>query len=495
MAEGATRRARLAALVLVAAGLMLRLYHFAWPPWDMHHVRQADTAGVARNLLRHGFDLLHPRVDWAGGPIPGTVESEFPLYGALVAALWAGFGPEWWAARLVSVGAWGWATWALWDLVRRRLGGPAALGALGLWCFSPLGVFFTRTVQPDSLAVSAAVIGAAAFDRWVSARPGRGGGWALLAMSAWSVALLVKVTCLALLPVVPALGLTAVDRARGRAATLACLPLPLALAGAWYVHAWRDLGAGGATFGIWGAGSGKWGGPESWLSAGLWRSVVGVAVAEALLPVGVALILAAPFTAPRRREILPFAAPLAGFAALVLAAGPGVAAHNYYQLGALPWAAAIAGASLAGLVGPVQGREGARRRDLLVVVSALIVLPSFGLAWRFASVAYAQDSRIPEVARRVHDIVPRALPVVLCDRHPQSVIFASDRRGWHRTSLDLRDVADLVEAGAGYLVITDTCASFKDEGAIRALTARYWALGEEPGLKWWGLAGPVADPR
>ena len=100
----------LLALVLFL-GVVLRLYKINIPLADLHSWRQADTAAVARNFTKSGFDLLHPRYDdlsnvQSGMDNPeGYRMVEFPIYNAVFAKLyqiWPVFSLEVWG-RIVSI--------------------------------------------------------------------------------------------------------------------------------------------------------------------------------------------------------------------------------------------------------------------------------------------------------------------------------------------------------------------------------------------------------
>jgi hypothetical protein len=74
----------LTGILLLNVGL--RLYKIDGPVADWHSWRQADTAAVARNFIKFGFDPLHPRYDdlsniQSGKDNPtGLRMVEFPLY-------------------------------------------------------------------------------------------------------------------------------------------------------------------------------------------------------------------------------------------------------------------------------------------------------------------------------------------------------------------------------------------------------------------------------
>ena len=60
----------LARVALVGITIALRLGQITQPYVDAWSCRQADVAMIARNIYCDGFDLLHPRMDWAGH-LPG----------------------------------------------------------------------------------------------------------------------------------------------------------------------------------------------------------------------------------------------------------------------------------------------------------------------------------------------------------------------------------------------------------------------------------------
>ena len=76
--------------------------------------------------------------------------------------------------------------------------------------------------------------------------------------------------------------------------------------------------------------------------------------------------------------------------------------------------------------------------------------------------------------------------VVVADRHPQTIIYAVDRRGWHRTELPRLELRKLQGLGADYLLITDTVPEFRDPelhrflrlGAIQKWSGSGWVIYE-----------------
>ena len=79
-------------ILIVALGL--RLYKIDTPLADLHSWRQADTAAVARNFSRTGFNMIKPVYDdlssiQSGRENPlGIRMVEFPIYNAIFAAFY-----------------------------------------------------------------------------------------------------------------------------------------------------------------------------------------------------------------------------------------------------------------------------------------------------------------------------------------------------------------------------------------------------------------------
>ena len=134
---------RLVSILLLATGL--RCIHLDAPISGRDAWRQADTAAIARNFHREGMDLFHPAVDWRGTGA-GWVQSEFPIYSWVHALLGGGT----LTGRLLAIAGGLLAIYALYRLLRDMINERAALwGALIIAC-SPVGVYYTRTVQPDA---------------------------------------------------------------------------------------------------------------------------------------------------------------------------------------------------------------------------------------------------------------------------------------------------------------------------------------------------------
>jgi len=466
-------RAALGWTLLIAVGLGLRLVGVGQPPLDSHHIRQSDTASVARIMCRERLDPLHPRIHWAG-PEAGTVESELPLYALITALGWrAGGGCDgfFWP-RLLSTLWWalGGLALALW--LRRRSDAPAWPFLL-LYAFSPLAIVFSRNIQPDSMGVClmlwamlAAEHAGAARRRPVALATAMGSGLLLgLAIAATGKAVFWT-------PLPLALMFLRTDRLRWPLVILA-LACAAALPSVWFWHANVHLGAEGATFGLWGTSSHKWGQPAVWLDLGTWRYIVGTLLSHTLTPLGVALCAGGVVLLRAQPGLWPFAAGLGLGLGSIVAVTEGYRLHDYYQLSLVPFASVLAGAALVdGWRTLAEGPQSWRVRAsacLALLVLALSVM----LGASFVRRSLELDRRVATTAAQAGAHVGPGAAVVVVDRHPQTVLFAMDRRGWHRTAMSFEDIELFAHFDAQYLLLTSGSESWQD-AELRELVHRTW---------------------
>ncbi|MGB9911195.1 MAG: phospholipid carrier-dependent glycosyltransferase [Microgenomates group bacterium] len=147
---------------LLLFGLLVRLYKINSPLADWHSWRQADTAAVARNFVKEGIDLLHPRFDDLSNVASGKDNPfgwrfvEFPLYNAFHAILFEFFG--WFkkdlisfegAGRLVTIFSSLIGGIFLYLITKKILNDWIALIAFGFFMFLPFNIFYSRVILPE----------------------------------------------------------------------------------------------------------------------------------------------------------------------------------------------------------------------------------------------------------------------------------------------------------------------------------------------------------
>ncbi len=458
--EGLTRE-RWIMLAILIVGVALRLQHLTAPLADAHSWRQTQTAMIARNLYRDGFNLWSPRVDFYCTEFcseSGLLVLEFPIYNAIVAVLYKIFGIHDYLGRLVSITFSVSTAYLLYRFARRFYGEAVSLNAALFFTLSPINIFYGRTFMPEPLMLLAGTGALLYFHIWLEDER-----WSsfTLALSFAITAFLVKFSMLHL--AFP-MGYMAWDR-YGRALLrqwrlylfVAAFSVPSLV---WFLHAanspnlnmyWLVLR------------------PELFrdgkLSMSQFLSVMLERLrTDVLTPVGLVLFLLGVLLCIRTKTDRVMYAWLFGVLVFVFVMGAGNYVHHYYQLPIVPVASIFVGNALAYLAGArPSGHLGLRKYFGIAVASVLlatvtveslrIVQPWYGEEiqglYRFAEIA---KSKIP-VGRLV------AVSSSFWNFEPWDprLIYAFDRKGWNVCPRDLLWKTDRLRfRGARYLAIYPT---------------------------------------
>jgi len=145
-------------LFLFLLGFLIRLYKINSPLADWHSWRQADTAAVARNFVKNGYDLLHPRFDDLSNVASGKDNPlgyrfvEFPVYNVAHALFFqaterlVSFEV---AGRLVTIFSSLISAFFLYLIVKNLLSEWLGILAAGFYLFLPFSIFYSRVILPD----------------------------------------------------------------------------------------------------------------------------------------------------------------------------------------------------------------------------------------------------------------------------------------------------------------------------------------------------------
>lgn len=187
---------------------------------------------MARNYFRHGMHFFNPELDSYGRP--QRAGTEFPIYSYLLAMLYKVFGLHEVLGRLLSMALTAWSAVFLYEFVKPRLGELAAFWSALVMCSIPVHIYFTRTVQPEPMALWGFLGFLTYMDRW---RQSSNAGELLAAVLLGAIGPLLKLPFLYLV-----LGLWGVmaleDRGLLRKAAFWGIPGFIVLVtGAWYHYA------------------------------------------------------------------------------------------------------------------------------------------------------------------------------------------------------------------------------------------------------------------
>ncbi len=147
---------KIAILLLVILGFILRFWMIDAPIADWHSWRQADTAAVTRNFIREGFNPFIPKYDDMSGnaetPIPNPQRFrfvEFPIYNIFVYPLYLLFGTGDLFHRLVSsIFSLG-SIIFLYLIVKKYSDRFLAFFSALTFTMLPFNIFFSRSTLPE----------------------------------------------------------------------------------------------------------------------------------------------------------------------------------------------------------------------------------------------------------------------------------------------------------------------------------------------------------
>ncbi|PIR61465.1 MAG: hypothetical protein COY81_00715 [Candidatus Pacebacteria bacterium CG_4_10_14_0_8_um_filter_43_12] len=201
----------LALLLILVLALILRLYKIDSPILDWHSFRQADTASVTREYLKHGIDLLHPtyqdlsNIQSGQDNLEGYRMVEFPVLNGLVASIllfFPSFSLEM-THRLVSVLFSLGSVASLFFLVKQLSGKRVAYLSSFFLAVLPYSVYYARSTLPEPMMLFLFIYSLLALLNWLQTKKLV---WYAVCLVSLSLALLIKPFILFFLPIYIALG-------------------------------------------------------------------------------------------------------------------------------------------------------------------------------------------------------------------------------------------------------------------------------------------------
>lgn len=197
-------------LGIVVVAFLLRCYKLTTPLADWHSFRQADTASVTREYVKHGIDLLHPRYhdlsNIQSGILTGGKDNlegyrmvEYPFVNGLIAAVLRLF-PSFdlvIVSRLFSIVASLVSLTALALLGRQLFSARVGLLAATVFAVLPFSIFYSRVILPEPFLICFLMVSLVFFNRYLQS-----GKWMqlIVSMLCFSLALLLKPMAIFFLP-------------------------------------------------------------------------------------------------------------------------------------------------------------------------------------------------------------------------------------------------------------------------------------------------------
>ena len=410
----------------VAARLILINQPYA----DQWSWRQGDVAAIARNFLQNGFRFGYPQIDWAGNA-PGYVGTECPILPFIAAVCYNFAGVHEWIGRIQAVILFAVSLPFFFLLVRAIFGSTAAVWATFFYSFAPLNIFAGHSFMPDVPSLSFAIVGLYFFLQWI--QHGRSSSFVVAAI-AISLSLLIKITSLVI--IAPLMYLAVAEGAElgsvrrfgtwsfhGRRPQLQFIlfaAIALIPSAIWYWHAHQIaqefyphhfFGAGGIRIeSFWW----YWHIAQQTLISSLTPALSAMALVGLFVP-----------QSRDRKYSRLFHWWLAAIIVFIIIVGYGNR-HRWYQLPAVPIAAALAGAGCTFFGSRISSRLAAIISSILLAVTFLIL--AFGYIRPFYKSSAAQ---LRDAGLELKKVTPPGALIVAADMGDPTIFYYADRKGWH----------------------------------------------------------------
>lgn len=449
-------------LAILVLALSLRLYGLTNSLTDWHSFRQADTASVTREYVKHGIDLLRPTYQDLGNiqsgldNVHGYRMVEFPFINAGLAVLLRSFPfldlvvtSRLWSI-LASLGT----TVCLYYLGKRWANQTVGYLAALVFASLPYAVYYSRVILPEPSFTFFLTASILSFDLWLTTTSRRRWGWYLLALASFALALLLKPFALFFAPI---LGYLAITKYRWRV----FLQPGLYLFGLSLVplFAWRH----------WIQNFPEGIPASSWLLNGdgirlrpAWFRWLGWERYTKMILGGANLIVLCSLWAPNKlRQLLVVWGGCVLLYLVVIATGN--VRHDYYQSITLPWVALALGQGWWQLA--VWLRTRVNLRFSLIVVSGLF-LASILISRHFIIGFYRTRPDWEQAGQAVDRLTPADAKVIAPAMSDTALLFQTNRTGWTLGG----EIERKIELGAGYYIST----AYDDEA--QQLAAKYQVI-------------------
>ena len=189
-------------IIILLLAFVVRMYRINFPLADWHSFRQADTASVTREYVKHGVDLLHPRYHDLSNIQSGTkvqgrdnIEGwrmvEFPFVNGLIASVLRIF-PQFslvLVSRLFSIFASLGTIVFIFFLAQRVFSKEVAILSSLTFAILPYSIFYSRVILPEPFMLMFSTGSIFFFLQWLVKRRNY---WLLCSAVFLSLAMLLK---------------------------------------------------------------------------------------------------------------------------------------------------------------------------------------------------------------------------------------------------------------------------------------------------------------
>ncbi|HZZ98418.1 MAG TPA: glycosyltransferase family 39 protein [Candidatus Saccharimonadia bacterium] len=466
-------------VVLVLAAFIVRLYHVSNPIADWHSFRQADTASVTREYLKHGVDFLHPTYHdlsniQSGHDNPqGYRMVEFPLlngFSATLISLTHQQNNQVLFERFIAIVFSLVGLVSIYGLGSQLSGKRVGLFAAALFAFMPYSVYYSRTILPDGPFLAAIT-----FSLWMFALYAEKKSWAayLLSLIGFIAASLFKPYAVFFYPLFPAIMLYKQGLRGFKDWRLYIWPIlsiiPLYLWRHWILQFPSGIAA------------------SDWLlnkgnirySGAFFHWIFEVRISTLILGIGMVVPFVLGLVKRGKDQLIYLLWGICTLAYLWIFAGGNVQ-HDYYQIVILPFLFLVTARGLSSFFELPPKFMGKWVATLLI---AVLFVFSFSVSWFYIRGYFnINHPEIVEAGKEVDKILPANAKVIAPYEGDTSFLFATNRTGWPLGVFIDKYIAD----GAQYYV----SVNFDDEA--NALMRKYVVMEKTKDFVIIDLQRPIA---
>lgn len=415
----------LLALILLI-GLSFRLYRVDIPLADHHSWRQADTAAVARNFIKEGFDFLHPRIDNMAPIYKEMVFNpqryflvEPPIYQTFVAGLYALFGVQEKLARFVSIAFSLGAIVFLYLLTKKLTNQWTALLAAFFMAILPFSIYYSRVVLPDTEMLFGAIAMFYFFILWLEKQT-----WRRFALAVFFAAWVLTLKLFPLFLGIPLFYLVWRQwgfnfiRQKKLYLFLVLALLPLVAWRLWISQFPEGIPAYAWLFNLYGIR----------FRPAFFRWIFAERIGKLILGCwGLPLLVLGLMLKPNKKEGWFFHWWLFAFLAYVTVFAAGNVTHDYYQIPFIPIAAVF-------LAKGTHWFLKASKQSFSKIVSYLLIITCilfmFGFSWYEIEGFYLIQGGVDLAGKAIDELVPKDALILTGDSNDATLLYNTNRYGW-----------------------------------------------------------------
>lgn len=439
----------LALFFLIVVSLSLRLYKIDRPLGDWHSWRQADTAAVARNFIKDGFNPFIPKFDDMSTQTNGLDNPnryrfvEFPVYNSVIAAVWQVTGISVTSARLTTAIITLLSMLCLYFIVRNFSASLTAFLAAFYFAVMPFNVFYSSVILPGPLMVFLTLAAYLTFIYWQKFET----KWYLFVLSAIFLSLAILTWPIALFFTLPLIYLAwdkycfTAFKKTSLWVYAAVVLIPFIAWRIWILNfpegipQWRYLiNDGNIRF-----------------KGAFFRWLIIERMGKLILTLGGFSLLFLGVIKKPAREKLFYLSYLASVALYFTVFASGNVRHDYYQIPAIPVFAVFMALGTKLLIFPPQNLINIYTSRLIAAASIIFLLV-FGF-YEIKGYYWINKPAIVTAGVAVDRLLPQDATVLAPYNGDTALLYQTNRRGYPITD---RALEKFIEEGTKYLVSVDT---------------------------------------